>query len=73
MEKLARPMVNLSTLHIIILTSIAGIENAKNWQDWLAKVKSWSRPTALTSSIALPPDGAMMIRGWVDCQSKNAD
>jgi hypothetical protein len=63
-EKLARPMSAISPLHVIVLASVADIENADNWQRWLAKVQCWSRPTSLTASVVLPPHGAMVIRGW---------
>lgn len=64
-QKLARPLTGVTTLHVVVLTSASDIAASDRWQRWLAKVPCWSRPTSLSASAALPPNGMLMVRGWL--------
>jgi hypothetical protein len=63
-EKLARPLPGILKLQMIVLVSRSQIEASEVWQTWLGKLECWNRATDMTVAAALPPSGAMIIRGW---------
>lgn len=64
MEKLSR-LSDADTLHLIVLVSTGTISSSKTWADWLAKVTCWQRPRFIEKRTDLPPNGEMVVRGWV--------
>ena len=63
-QKLARPLNNVQSLHVVVLVSDSNIETSDTWQRWLGKVPCWGRPDALEAKCPLASQGQMMIRGW---------
>lgn len=63
-QKLARPLAEISCLHLVVLASAANIDASETWQRWLAKVPCWGRPDPLKASLLLRPSGQMLIHGW---------
>jgi hypothetical protein len=64
-EKLARRLDGVASLHLVALVSGSCIEASANWQRWLSKVPCWSRPNPLKAITRLPPNGEMVLQGWI--------
>lgn len=53
-------------LQLILAVSIRNkIEVCRVWQDWLSRIDCWCLPTSLQQVTPLPPQGQMVLRGWV--------
>jgi hypothetical protein len=63
-QKLARPLTDIFSLHVIVLVSSSSIDASQSWQRWLRTVGCWGRPNPFRAVVRLPPKGQMIVQGW---------
>jgi hypothetical protein len=63
-QKLARPLKGVLSLHVVVLVSSSSIRTSGVWQRWLETLPCWSRLDPFEASEPLTPNGEMVLRGW---------